>query len=809
MSRPFRPSPVPALLVLLALAAPAHAKAPTPVPPDLLFGDESAATADGALGLLFNPAGMGVRRPNEILVGYARSDDRHQRNDELATLGGWFGIRSTRIKDVAQYHGLCFAGGGEGFRFGWQPQVQVNGWSLARVLDHRFGILSRPAPWLSLAAVTDHAFQVKLEGFTLPRTYTLAAGIRPLALDRAHAAGAGTRLTFTGDVLLADDGSWRQARVRVGADLEVLPGVSLRGSVQDHGGYHLGMSLRSPRMAWGSSGAFARGGVPGPTSYVVSVNADEERSVLAARRDRRVAVVRAAGALGDEALGGVSLMGGGARTPAESLRHDLERALEDPLTRGVLLDVRGVAGMAQIEELRPRIARLRAAGKPVVAYLEYGGGRGDLYLASACDRVVASPEAGFAALGLRAERRYYRQLLERWGIRMDRSSIGAFKSAYRNFSVDSIPSADREVIEHNLDVAQELFVSAVSADRRMDRARLLGLLDGREWPSSDLAAAGLIDSVGYREDAMAALGRLCGMGARPRAVPVRRLRAATPQWTVPTRLAVVYAAGGIATGRSGGDLLTGSFMGSETVCAQLERAFKDPRVRGVVLRIESPGGDALASDLIHHAAQRLKRETKKPLVVSMGGVAASGGYYIAGPADRILADRFTVTGSIGVVYVKPSLEGLYAKQGVRQQSFQRGDAMAGWSQGRDWDAAAQASADSAVGRMYRSFVGLMAKDRGLPYAAVDSVAQGRPWFGEDARARGLVDAIGGLDDALAEARRRAGIPAGERIRTLDLRRPAPGLVQRLVGGMVREALERDARLPETDRTWLWSDEEAR
>jgi protease-4 len=243
------------------------------------------------------------------------------------------------------------------------------------------------------------------------------------------------------------------------------------------------------------------------------------------------------------------------------------------------------------------------------------------------------------------------------------------------------------------------------------------------------------------------------------------------------------------------------------VNGQIERAFKDDGVRAVVLRVESPGGDALASDLIHHTVLRMKQETKKPLIVSMGGVAASGGYYIAGPGDLIFADRFTVTGSIGVVYVKPSLEGWYARHDVRQDVFQRGDAMAGWSQGRSWDAGMQASADSSVRDSYRSFVALMARDRGLTEAQVDSVAQGRVWYGDDALQRRLVDRIGGLEDAIAEARRRARIPEGEVIRTLDMRRPEGNFFERMFGGLVKEALAREARLQEPDGTLFYEDTE--
>jgi protease-4 len=462
--------------------------------------------------------------------------------------------------------------------------------------------------------------------------------------------------------------------------------------------------------------------------------------------------------------------------------------------------------MAQVEELRPRIARLRAAGKPVVAFMEYGGGRSALYLASACDRIVTTPEARFAALGLRIERRYYRRLLADLGARLDRSSIGAFKSAYRNYSVDSTTAADREAINDVLDTAQQLFVSAVAADRNITEKQLLTVLDGRAWQPAELVKLGVIDTVGYREDAFALAAKLARMGTRARGVSIGRVPESTPAWQVPKRIAVVYAAGGISEGRSGNDLLLGPYMGSSTMSQAIQSAFKNPEVEAVVLRVESPGGTDIASDLIHHSLEKAKKETKKPLIVSMGGVAASGGYHIALPGDRIYADKFTRTGSIGVYFLHPSLEGFYRKHDVRQDDFQRGDAMRAWSLARDWDSKMQAAADSAIRQSYDGFVGRVARDRNLDVNTVERSAQGRVWMGEAARERKLVDEIGGLEEAIAEARRRAGIPEGEKIEPIEYRRARPILLERLMGNWVRDLWERNMRLPEPGQTLLWADD---
>lgn len=808
---------------LFALAAAAPAPAQTAYP---LQGHESVATADGALGTVFNPALVGLRYPSELLLG-ATFDEFGEgaRYDALAALGG-LGLRYTRWPGAAQIAGLSLAGGGPGLRLGWTSEWLGPDLEGAAYDDHRLGVLSRPAPWMSFGATVDHLFQPRVAERTRGRVYTGGLALRPLALPlrRGVAHTVGTRLALHADASLPEAEPRSLPEWRVGFDMELVQGISLRYSYETAPKLgHFGIAFRLPRLgitakatgepATGSAVVAPSAAGLGPylpsgralsqaygtlpntwASYTLSTHAGEDLTRLIPPTSRRIGVMRIGGPLGDDDVSGFSLLyGSESSVSVRPLHQRLERALEDPLTRGVLLELGGAGNSAALEELRPRIAKLRAAGKPVVAYLEAGGGRGDLLLASACDRVIAGEEAMFWQLGLRAERRYYRKLLEDFGLRIDRSSIGAYKSAYRTWSADSTPPADREVIEHVLDSAQEEFVATVSAARRMDRARLATILDGRQWPAEDLVKAGLIDSVGYRDQALATLGQLTGLGRRPRSVRLAAVRPVERRWAVSRGIAIVYASGGIEMGESGNGLLSGPTLGAGTLARQIEQAFRRPDVRAVVLRIESPGGSVLGSNLIHHALERMKRETRKPLVVSMGSVAASGGYYIALPGDRIFADRMTRTGSIGVVFVHPSLEGWYAKHGVRQENFERGAFMRGGSFARDWDAASQASADSGVARSYNLFVDKVASSRGLARERVLEAAQGRVWLGEDARVRGLVDEIGGLEAALAWARETAGLPAGERVEPVEFRRPRPGLLQRLAGSWLGAVLEREAR----------------
>ena len=793
-----------ALLAVLLWRAPARATSPTPDQPLLVTGEESAATVDGGAAMWLNPAGLGVRYPSELLIAWSRLGAKREINDEVWTAGG-FGAFAERVRDTSQTYGFGLAGGGEPLRFGVTAVWHLDARTHEIAADHSLGLQSKPFPWLALGGAVDHLFQPLFRHDRLNRVYTLAAGLRPLALQPALAHGWGTRLTFTGDVRIPDDGAWRQSRTRVGAEFEVIPGLLLRGAAEDHRGVHFGVTLRGPRASFAAHRS-ALDGRRRDDSDVLSLHAGEERTAFASRADRRVATIRIRGDLGDESLGGFTLFGGVSTSAVGPLHQALERALQDPLTRGVLLELDDSSNLAQLEELAPRIAALRRAGKPVLAYLEEGGSRGDLYLAALCDRVVAGPEADFAALGLRVERRYYRHLLADWGARVDRTSHGRYKSAYREFSADSTPAADREDLNRRLDVTEALLVDTLVTGRHTTRERVLPVLDGRSWRTPDLQAAGLVDSSGYREDALRILGHMCGLGDRPRTVAPRGLAVAKRGWTVPTRVAVVYASGGIESGWSGNDLLLGPTMGSSTLVRQLDRAFHRPDVRAVVLRVESPGGSAIASDLIHHATQRLQRETRKPLVISMGSVAASGGYYISAAGARIYADRATRTGSIGVLSYKLSFEDWYRRHDVHEDDFERGGHMNQWSAAHDWRPADQASADSSTRRYYDAFVQHVADGRRLSFAAVDSAAQGRVWMGEDARAHHLVDAIGGLADAITEARRLGHVPTGEDIRIAEYRRPRPGFVQRLIGGAIAQAWAREVQVPAPGEALLWDDE---
>jgi hypothetical protein len=368
------------VLFSLMLAVPATAGPATPPSAFFLFGNESAAYADGPGSLLFNPA-AGVRYRNEFALTLL---DQPRSKDALrgALTMNSFTLAASGERDAAITPSVAFAGGNDRLRIGsvttWIP---VEGGK--RVRDYRIGALSRPAPWLSLGAVADHVRQPRVAGMRLEHEYTTGVSLRPLALSRTKAHTLGTRFTLTADAVFRHGDS--DPHYRFGGEVEVVPGLALRGIYFDEDrSFQLGASLLGVRSGYHAQSVHDRDGRPVFATHTVSFHEEEDRTVLAGPAGRRAAVVQIGGDLADEPLSGFSLFGAVSTTAAGPIHRQLERALEDPVTRGVLLDLRGSSGNAQLEELRPRIERLRKAGKPVVAFLEYGSQRGDLYLASAC-----------------------------------------------------------------------------------------------------------------------------------------------------------------------------------------------------------------------------------------------------------------------------------------------------------------------------------------------------------------------------------------------------------------------------------------
>lgn len=456
----------------------------------------------------------------------------------------------------------------------------------------------------------------------------------------------------------------------------------------------------------------------------------------------------------------------GAAEPASlsALWRAFDAARQDARVRGLVLDLRPAGmGLAKAQELRRQLHALRAAGKSVDCYLESAGeganGTLEYYLAAACGSISLAPAGEVALLGLWADSLFLRGALDKLKIEPSFLASGRFKSAAEVYTHAAHSPAAREALDQVLDGYFGQLVGAIAADRELAPEAVRALFDRGPLGAREALAEGLVDAVAYPDEFGAAVAAAAGGAARLDLLDYGRRRGRHAAGG--EQIAVVFAQGTIVRGEGGLEPWSGErFLGSDDLAELLEQLELDARVRAVVLRVDSPGGSALASDLILRRAELLA--AAKPLVVSMSDLAASGGYYIAAKASRIVAEAGTLTGSIGVVSGKLAT-GRFQEEllGATHDPLQRGAHAGLYSPLRPYDAREQALLERRLGAVYELFLGHVASGRGLERAQVEAVAEGRVWTGEDALARRLVDELGGLDAAVAAARAAAGLAPGE------------------------------------------------
>jgi protease-4 len=472
--------------------------------------------------------------------------------------------------------------------------------------------------------------------------------------------------------------------------------------------------------------------------------------------------------LNDSLAGGTSpalaLLGVNGEDPFLRTMRFLELATKDERLRGVVLKMEGLPGVAwgKSEELRNAVLRLRASGKKVTAVL-FSCDDTCMLIASAADQVYALPEAMLPINGLVASITYLGGTMERLGVSWDVARVGVYKTAPEQLVRSDMSEAQRETLNAYLDIQVEHYVRSVTAARKVPAERLT-----EAWTQGLLTAPsaqklGLIDGVLLPEELDQKVAEwFPGAAYNPYYSP-RDER--DTRWGRSRRLAIVPVVGTIAGGKSRHSPLGGgTIAGAETVVRALQRAQDDPNVAAIVLRVDSGGGDVLASDLMYRAVVEARR--KKPVIASMGDVAASGGYYASMGADEVFALPTTITGSIGVFYIKPAVQQLGQTLGVNRETIARAplaDMFNIWS---PWTPEQQRAAQAWVDATYDNFITLVAQSRKLDKARVDSIARGRVWAGKTAHELGLVDQLGGLPEAMASARKRAGVPEDEELDTV-------------------------------------------
>src|ERR1700728_2484442 len=444
----------------------------------------------------------------------------------------------------------------------------------------------------------------------------------------------------------------------------------------------------------------------------------------------------------------------------------LDQARTDPRITGLVVRIAPLeTGWGKLEEIRAHLLRFRDSGKPTICYLGYDGIQNpEYYLASACKEIWLVPTAPVSIRGMMAEAVFFRGTLDKLKVVPEFYHIAEFKTATNTFTEKKFTPEHKEEVEGLLRSVYEQYLGDASKGRGMTREQFESILNRAPLSSSEAVQAKIVDRMAYWDQVQDFFKHRAG-GWNPISPNQYRSFPTPPNFAL-DKIAVVHATGLIVSGDSGTTAAGGFVMGGDSGASDIRKARQDSRIRAIVLRIDSGGGSVVASEVIRREVE-LAHEVK-PVVVSMSDVAASGGYWIASPADKIVADPNTITGSIGVLIGKMNISGLYNLLGISTDYVATSDNATLFSAQQNFTPAQRAYIERSMHETYDAFVKGVAAGRKMSPEAVDKIGKGRVWSGSQAKDLGLVDELGGTDRAIEVAKQLAHIPASESIRIVRL-----------------------------------------
>jgi protease-4 len=486
----------------------------------------------------------------------------------------------------------------------------------------------------------------------------------------------------------------------------------------------------------------------------------------------------------------------------------IEKAGDDESIAAVILQIDAAPGRGKLNELRSAIKRVQGKGKKVYALLESAMGP-QYQVASACDEIIL-PESGEVLLpGVRAEFSFYKDLFAKVGVEADMMHVGDFKGAAEPYTRDSLSEPVRKNMTALIDDLYDEMLTTIASDRDVKIEEIRKLVDQGLLMADEAKEAGLIDRVAYPDQFRDSLQEeykadklvyvenyakqkvdadFSGPMGMMKLFQSMMGEGRTGSGDDAPKIAVVYAVGPIMSGKSQSSLLGGSTMGSTTIVEALQEAAKDETVKAIVLRVDSPGGSALASDLIWRQTQVID----KPIIASMGDVAASGGYYISMGADRIFAEPGTVTGSIGVVGGKLAMKGVYDKLGIDTESIARGENSGIFSTTDKFTESERKVIERMMKVIYDQFTSKAAEGRKMKHDDLEKLAGGQVYTGRVAKRLGLIDEVGTLRDSIQSAKRLAGLDPDKKVELIVLPKPENPF-EALFGGNMDAEREAETR----------------
>ena len=686
----------------------------------------SVAVSDDALATFFNPAGLGAGRALNLYYLRTYQSESQPGDDAffIAAPGAGFSMEFATTADDIDFTRYSLSTGRHlgsalywGTSYSW-INSDDKGYDTFRSLS--LGLMYRRR-YFSIGAITRNLNRPKLLGEKLGRAYDIGVALRP-----------GTwRATFSFDMQKTQ--GIEGVDFQYALELRPIREVMLRGTLNSDRSFDIRFGINIGNWGVGTDNRFDADSAQTGVGYFQFSSAPKTRAIP---RRRKVL---------DLSMG--------------SLERTLRIAKRDKDVAGVLIRINGSGyGMGQLQEMRDAVIEFKESGRVVISYLS-SCSTGDYIVASACDAILMHPSAEVRLIGLRAERSFYKGALDMLGIRADIEQIGKYKSAAETFTRRDMSEAHREVQNVILDELYEQLVTAIVKNRGWTPETVKNLIDGGPYTARGARNAELVDRLVYEDELpnvvaaltdsateLVTLGEYANSGLY------------VHEWRVPRpKIAIIEAEGLMMTGDSFTDVLMGTqVMGSDTIARAIRTVREDEAIKAVVLRIDSGGGLVVAADILWRELVLLAEV--KPLVVSMADVAASGGYYIAAPADVIVAEPGTITGSIGVIGGKYSLKGFYETFGIRKEILKRGKHADFYTDYGDYPPAEQEIVRRQIAEIYDDFITKVAIGRpGLTKEEVDTLGRGRIWTGEQAKENGLVDELGGLSRALEIAQEKAGL----------------------------------------------------
>ncbi len=692
-------------------------------------------------------------------------------------------------------------------------------WTGSSLFSFRYGLglLFRPYDFLSASFVykNDETLDV---GYSTTDRFIVGAAIRPMRNDRFALLLDYSFARYGNDFFSVNS-------IKAGADIKLFDGFYINANYTrikadfKNEFINIGFRIEAPHASirynhsfnnsvtnqlntqFGSVNTYYNNFPNSKYSYLgsslsLSFNLERKESIIPERK--KILEISLSGSLQDYHTEDVffGILGKGKRSIHEVI-SDIDYAASDPSVKGLLLKIYPLSTgrfeiNAQIEELTASMERFKSKGKKITAYFPEDVGPGEYYIATYANNIIIPPEAYFF-YGLSIEVINYRQFLEKYGIELQNFHAGKYKLTFQGI-IDSTTEEGKEVINRILDIVYEKMLKRVLEGRNITiddymRDKLSQPLTGAE-----AKRLGLVDVLGWYSDASDIAEKNAGT---ENIVKSYNRSVWDNGWSEPDQIAIVGVYGTITTGESEPPpaiklpvpipFVGSRSTGSETVVRQLENAFSNPRVKVVILRIDSGGGSVIGSAEVSDAIARLKKKYKKQLIVSMGGSAASGGYYVSVNADKIFADDLTVTGSIGVFTVRPNLDSLVKSQKVKVEIFKRGENSDIGSFYKKLDEKEIEIIQGIIDYYYDLFVKAVSNGRKISREEAEELAQGRVWLGTDAFDKKLVDEIGGLYAAVNYAKEKTHI--GKRYQLVYYAVPNSETINEIVTSSVIQYLQ--------------------